>query len=750
MKLSKRWAVINAVGAVCIALLCYLLVMLSKQYSSMIIENRSTQLQIICKTVSTNLGLGIQRDVNNFLYFVHTDVLGLTDDFPQEKAAQEKRRQELYSIFCSYKRYNQDSISNIVLTKKGSDVPIISLTQNTYTLFHELGAQDGRKMTLYFGEPNTLYLAIHFPLQNGYVITSYIDMNILYEQYVSFIKLGNKGYIMVKDHEGVVIMHPLKEQIGVNAATGRQQLYPGVTLKLDSLQKMIEHQKQGQEGSDIYYSYWWPDKANIKLIKKISAYAPFHIGDTFFIISAVTDYEEIAQHIRTNLLTLISLSLLLFAIILVPTIVVIFVFNRTATVEKENSYLRQLNETLNTLHKNEQIISHGQRLDLIGTMTGGIAHEFNNLLTPIMGYSGLLMQTMDKNDPNYDDITEIFDAAGKARDIIQQISQLSKNNLDVVYKYCDTKELLTQAVKMAGAIKTVNIELSLMIEDNVTGLFGNMTQLNQILLNLFVNAFHAIGTEQPGFVRISCRNTSKRELMYIVPQEQRKNLDEKNTDYVEISILDNGCGMSPQVMDKIFDPFFTTKSKGTGLGLFVVQNIITAHRGVILCDSSEGKSTEFKILLPAALSNAGSPQGAGPAESAVTEQYCSGLNVLIVDDNRRVLKVLQKGLEQYQNNVTSLDSSTEALKLLESQKFSILITDNSMKDLTGIDLAIKARQLNPDMPIIIITGFLTRAVIEAKQTHIIDDYYVKPLIMQQLISAVYTLTGHGPEGQTPR
>ena len=73
-----------------------------------------------------------------------------------------------------------------------------------------------------------------------------------------------------------------------------------------------------------------------------------------------------------------------------------------------------------------------------------------------------------------------------------------------------------------------------------------------------------------------------------------------------------------------------------------------------------------------------------------------------------------------------------------------------MKDLTGIDLAIKARQLNPDMPIIIITGFLTRAVIEAKQTHIIDDYYVKPLIMQQLISAVYTLTGHGPEGQTPR
>lgn len=510
----------------------FLIISLFNQYSSTVIENKKVQLQIICKTVKENLSLGIQRQINNFLYFSNTPAY---QEIINKSILTEEDKEILLTEFQKYALYHPEEISNITLTKIFTHNPIIQLEGKEYSHFLELEITENYCTTLWKGDENELFYGIHLPVQNGYILSSYIDLNKLYEQYVSFIKLGTKGYIMLKDAQARVIMHPVKEQIGINAATERQKLFPEKELNLDSLQQMIRHQKEGKEGAEIYYSYWWPDKNNIKLIKKISAYTPLIQGNTFLIVSAVTDYDEIAKQISNNMLTIIVLSMAIFAGIISLIGAFIFAYRHEIIIQKENTYLRKINETLQTLHENEKIISHQQRLQIVGTMTGGIAHEFNNLLTPIMGYSGIMLSSMSTEDENYEGVSEIFDAANKARDIIQQISQLSKRNLETIYKYCEVGSLLKQAVKMAESIKPPTIEILLMISDVTSGLYGNQTQLNQVLLNIFVNAFRAIGNKKNGFLRIAYREISLSELEQFTAKEKLSNLNSNNKVFGEIS-----------------------------------------------------------------------------------------------------------------------------------------------------------------------------------------------------------------------
>ena len=732
----RKWVLAAIILAAFITAVSFLLVSLSRQYSTTIIDNHKTELQTICASVVHNLDMGIARNIDSIVFFAHTkDYYNLIDTLRKTGNAE-----PLEMLFRKYRAYNQQGISDIVLKDAVTGQTLLSLNKKKYTLFRFLGTENNYSIALWAGSKNELFFGVHLKTDNGYDLSTYVDMSNLYDQYVSFIKLGNKGYIMLKDCDGVVIMHPLKEQIGVNASTGRQKLYPNVKLNLKSLQQMIDHQKQGREGVEVYNSYWWPDKDHIKLITKISAYAPLYIGNSFFIISVLTDYKEISDQITNNLILITLISLIIFSCVVLLVISLVYTFTHGSAIEKENSNLRKLNETLQTLHENEQVISHQQRLQIVGMMTGGIAHEFNNLLTPIMGYSALMLENMDKNDENYDGTAEIFDAANKAKEIIQQISLLSKRNLETVYKYCNVSQLLQQAVKMADAIKPPATEISLMVSDVERGLFGNLTQLNQVLLNIFVNAFQAIG-DKPGYLRVAYREITRREIDMTIPPEQRTNLDEKNTDFGEISITDNGCGMDEQTAAHIFEPFFTTKasSGGTGLGLFVVQNIIASHRGSITCESIPGKMTEFRIILPLAERSIETD----PLKTLKKIPHSDmPVSILLVDDNIRVLKLLEKGLSVGKNTIQPSDSGLEALNLLKAKHFDILVTDYSMKDISGIGLAIKVRQLYPSMPIIIITGLLDRSIIEAKQTHIIDNYLVKPITVQTLAAEIYRLVSN--------
>ena len=227
---------------------------------------------------------------------------------------------------------------------------------------------------------------------------------------ISGIHIGTNGYIVVKDAEGTIIMHPKKEQWGIPVIAGRKKMYPD--LDYSSLEKMIEDQKKRQEGISHYYSYWWTNEERPR-VQKISAYSPVQIGDSFWVVSAVIDYDDLYEPLAESFLKMVCI----FVGILLAAGIAVVLFGRVMRdmrrAVREINDLKELNEQLEKMHRSEQSIAHQQRLQIMGTMIGGIAHEFNNFLTPIMGYAELLMMELPEGSEEQDSAKEIHDACRK-------------------------------------------------------------------------------------------------------------------------------------------------------------------------------------------------------------------------------------------------------------------------------------------------------------------------------------------------
>lgn len=345
-------------------------------------------------------------------------------------------------------------------------------------------------------------------LKDGRKICLMIDAEKYYQKLISGIHIGTNGYIVVKDAEGTIIMHPKKEQWGIPVIAGRKKMYPD--LDYSSLEKMIEDQKKRKEGISHYYSYWWTNEERPR-VQKISAYSPVQIGDSFWVVSAVIDYDDLYEPIAEGFLKMVCI----FVGILLAAGIAVVLFGRVMRdmrrAVREINDLKELNEQLEKMHRSEQSIAHQQRLQIMGTMTGGIAHEFNNFLTPIMGYAELLMMELPEGSEEQDSAKEIYEASEKAKDVVRQISSLSRKNVETVYKNISIKKFMTRAERMMESVCTplIHMESEFRVDDEM--ILGNATQLNQVLLNVCVNAVHAIGKNQ-GNIRISCHSEEKEKL----------------------------------------------------------------------------------------------------------------------------------------------------------------------------------------------------------------------------------------------
>lgn len=718
-----------------LALLVVVAISLTQRYKDTIIDYKRDQLLTISKTIAKNLEFEMERNISDLLF------LSSSQDYHDSAKAwrEDNDISPMNDLLKRYYQFHASSLSDMILYHGSYDNQVVCLTGTKYVYYNRIVKEAGYKLDLWKTTDeegiNSMYLAIQVTDEDGYTLTAIINLERKYNELISYVQLGKKGYVMIKDSDGNVIMHKVKTQIGVNAVNGRQELYPNIKLELESFNKMIEHQKAGREGIEVYQSYWWAEKTP-SLITKISAYTPARIEDGFIIVSAVIDYKEIEDDIALDMVKIITLSLMVFAGLLALSFAIIYSFRQRNAIAKENKDLKRWNETLQTLHDNEIIISHQQRLQVIGTMTGGIAHEFNNLLTPIMGYSGMIKESMDKEDPNYEDIVEIYDAANKAKEIIQQISTLSKRNTSTIFQFCLWQDVLNNALKMVKSIKPANIDIKQDIDPDKDGVFGNATQLNQIILNIFVNAFHAIG-DKKGVIKLTYKHLDKNNTGSIIPKEILQTIQKNKENFAVIMIEDNGCGMDEATEARIFDPFFTTKGEkgGTGLGLSVVQNLLSSHQGYIFETSKVSKGSAFYLVLPLA-----SVKIEAKEESRTSlENKRLEAKVLLVDDNKRVLKMVEKGLKFNNLEVSSFTNPEDALETLKSEKFDLIITDDFMNEMNGLSFAMQAKQLYPNIPIIIVTGMLRSQVIEAKQNHIISEYLFKPIEIKTLINTINSL-----------
>lgn len=246
---------------------------------------------------------------------------------------------------------------------------------------------------------------------------------------------------------------------------------------------------------------------------------------------------------------------------------------------KEIRLLKEKNEAIEALNRQTQDLAHHQRLEIMGILTSGIAHEFNNLLTPIMGYSMMILEKLPQEDTEfYDDVLEIYHMSSKAKTVISRLSDLSGKNTAVVFEAVSMDELIRRMISAAKSARPNGVDVQLELKCRDTEILGNETQLSQMLLNLILNSYHAL-EEKGGTL----------EILTVCREEK-----------LFLTVCDNGYGISKENLKHIFEPFFTTKEtgKGTGLGMAIVAQVVEEHHGKINVESVKDEGTTIEVIFP--------------------------------------------------------------------------------------------------------------------------------------------------------
>ena len=403
-----------------------------------------------------------------------------------------------------------------------------------------------------------------------------------------------------------------------------------------------------------------------------------------------------------------------------------------APVMDENGTLTHLTHVARDItdkKKLEEDLFQAQKMESIGTLAGGIAHDFNNILSIIMGYAELAKVHIPQDSKAHIDIDQIFESSRRAADLVRQIltfSRKSNHSLEPLSPHLIVKE----ALKMLRASLPSTIHIQEEIDKNCGNIMADPTNIHQIVINLCTNALHSMENEKGTLsIRLYRETLNKQQ---IAPE-----LGESPGLFVTLEIKDTGHGMDPHVIANIFDPYFTTKEvgKGTGLGLSVIHGIIKDYHGFIRVDSKPGNGSRFQIYIPALTQEASAKKTSVDNEEALptgTER------ILIVDDESSIVAVTQKILERLGYSVTITTESFLALEKIRSapDKFDLVISDQTMPGMTGVDLSKKILKIRPDMPIIICTGYSSVISEENFFAIGIKKYLKKPISTKRLAMSI--------------
>lgn len=619
--------------------------------------------------------------------------------------------------------HSDNGLSRDVTVMDQDGTVVYSVSNPVYTTYIKASDVSSR-VSIYFAEDEagSHYFVFQKTLDDGRTVRYAIDEDTYYEDVLAKVKIGRNGYLILKNSSGLILMHKNKDQWGIDVIEGRREMYPD--LDYSSLEAMVKKQDEGGSGVLTYDSYWWTSKDKTK-VKKISAYAEVPLGDDFWVVSSVVDYSDFVGPVNegfreVSALFSIATLLALFLIFLISALIV-----DKRRVQSQNDSLRKINDRLEYLHTEEEKMAHQQQLQVIGTMTGGIAHEFNNILTPIMGYSEMLMMELPKESEAYSEASEIYDASEKAGDIVRQISALSRKNMETVFKQLALQSILERSYKMMTSICPANVRLTKEFQVSDAQILGNKTQFNQVMLNLFINAVHAIGKADGTVVYRA--ELMAREDAGKIPQAKKLLASGEWETYVHISLTDSGCGMTKETMSQIFLPFFTTKKagEGTGLGLALAERYITEHKGIIYAESEPGKGSVFHILLPIMEKQ--------EMLESLEHDIETVRRVLVADDNQKVLHMLENNMKKVHIEVVSCDTREKLMEALKDGTCDMLLIDEEFDNHSAVDICMQARGLQPDMLSFVMVDYVNEAVLEAEDRHLISGYLLKPVSVAAIL-----------------
>jgi PAS domain S-box-containing protein len=376
--------------------------------------------------------------------------------------------------------------------------------------------------------------------------------------------------------------------------------------------------------------------------------------------------------------------------------------------------------------KLETQLRRSQKLETIGTLAGGIAHDFNNILTPIMGYADMALTSLPPSNPLVDDLGQILKGAIRAKELVEQILTFSRQ-LETERKPLNLHLIVKEAIKLLRPSIPATIDIRQRIDASCDKVMADAAQMHQVIVNLCTNAYQAM-EDNGGTLTVELKQVS----VDAATSKIHSNL--KEAEYVRLTVHDTGPGMNERTMERIFEPFFTTKAvnKGTGMGLSVVHGIIRKHGGDIIVYSEPGKGSAFHVYLPTVKAEL-------EIEKKISTVIPGGNEfILIVDDERAVANVLMKMLQRLGYTVDVYNSSIEALKVIRRQadKYDLMISDLTMPDMTGLELAQQLQKIRADMPVILMTGYGDNLTEDVHVSHGIQKVVAKPIDLRELATAI--------------
>lgn len=375
----------------------------------------------------------------------------------------------------------------------------------------------------------------------------------------------------------------------------------------------------------------------------------------------------------------------------------------------------------------ESQLKQAYKMEAIGTLTGGIAHEFNNILGIILGNTELALDDVPEWNPAHFNLEEIKTAGLRAKNVVRQLLSFIRKT-DIKRQPISIIPVVKDALKFLRSTITANIDIRQTIQDTADTVFADPTQINQIMINLCTNAFHAM-EETGGMLNIGIQNV-------LLDEDSAVLIDPELTqgNYVKVTVSDTGPGIAPEIIERIFDPYFTTKEvgKGSGLGLSVVHGIVKIHRGAITVDSELGQGTTFSVFFPVTEEEV-------VTESKTIEALPTGNEkILFVDDEESIVFIMRQMLERLGYQVEVKMNPVEALELFRSgpDQFDLVITDMAMPQMDGDKLVKEILNIRPEMPIILCTGFSEKVAEENAKELGIKAFAMKPLAIRNLAVVV--------------
>lgn len=376
----------------------------------------------------------------------------------------------------------------------------------------------------------------------------------------------------------------------------------------------------------------------------------------------------------------------------------------------------------------EEQLHRAMKSEAIGVLAAGVAHDFNNMLTTVLGNAELALTTLSRDSETAPMLREIVTASLHASELCEQLLAYAGRGAQAS-ESVECNALVKELGNLMQVTLSKKATLRYDLSDELLSVVADRSQLRQILLNLITNAAEAVGDVEGQIVvgtdvqTVSAKNRATHPQLADLPEG----------DYARIWVSDTGAGMDKRTQTRIFDPFFTTKTEGRGLGLAAVQGLVQRHGGVILFDSEPGKGTTFSVYLPR--EEHAHPEPVEPSRDWSTS---TGGHILLVDDEHAVRKVIGDMLETASYHVTRAGDGQEALDLFrrDPSSFDCILLDLSMPKLNGEETFREIRKLSPSIPVILSSGFTEQDVMDRFRGAGLFGFIQKPPQRQELLSMI--------------